>query len=298
MGLRMISLALAIGLWIFVNAGQHGALETFQVAVSYRDLPPGFILTTPHPEFIKIQVSGPRTLLSIIDPAHLTLRLDLTGVGIGQASFKISPDAFPVPRHTEVTSIVPSQIVLDIDKNVVRQVPVHLVVTGSPGVGYKVASTEVTPVQVAIRGPSRVVAHLDQVDSEALSVDGITADFSRTVDLMAPSSTVRLETDEVTAKVTVTEAIANKEFRKIPISVRDTELKFRLDPRHLDLVLRGPQLTLDQIDLKDAAYIEAAGFSPGSYSVPVQVNLPDGVALVHQTPEKVKVRMYLQRQAK
>jgi YbbR domain-containing protein len=298
MGLRMISLALAIGLWIFVNAGQHGALETFQVAVSYRDLPPGFILTTPHPEFIKIQVSGPRTLLSIIDPAHLTLRLDLTGVGIGQASFKISPDAFPVPRHTEVTSIVPSQIVLDIDKNVVRQVPVHLVVTGNPGVGYKVASIEVTPPQVAIRGPSRVVAHLDQVDSEALSVDGITADFSRTVDLMAPSSTVRLETDEVTAKVTVTEAIANKEFRKIPISVRDTELKFRLDPRHLDLVLRGPQLTLDRIDLKDAAYIEAAGFSPGSYSVPVQVNLPDGVALVHQTPEKVKVRMYLQRQAK
>jgi hypothetical protein len=30
----------------------------------------------------------------------------------------------------------------------------------------------------------------------------------------------------------------------------------------------------------------------------VQVNLPDGVALVRQTPEKVKVRMYLQRQAK
>ena len=80
--------------------------------------------------------------------------------------------------------------------------------------------------------------------------------------------------------------------------MRDSELKFHLDPRHLDLVLRGPQLTLDGIDLKDAAYIEAAGFSPGFYSVPVQVNLPDGVALVRQTPEKVRVRMYLQRQAK
>ena len=94
--------------------------------------------------------------------------------------------------------------------------PVHLVLNGVPGVGYKIASTEVTPAQVTIRGPSRVVAHLDQVDTEPLSVDGITGDLSRTVDLIAPSSTVRLETDEVTAKVSVTEAIANKEFRRIP----------------------------------------------------------------------------------
>jgi len=30
----------------------------------------------------------------------------------------------------------------------------------------------------------------------------------------------------------------------------------------------------------------------------VQVNLPDGVAVVRQTPEKVKVRMSAQRQVK
>jgi len=298
MALRLISLTLAIGLWIFVNAGQHGALESFQVPVSYRDLPPGFILTNPHPEFIKIQVSGPRTLLSIIDPARLTLRLDLTGVGIGQASFKISTDAFPVPRHTEVTSVVPSQIVLDIDKNVSVNVPVHLVVTGVAGDGYNVASTEVTPVNVTIHGPSRVVSHVDQVDTEPLSVDGLTADLSRTVDLMAPSDTARLEPDEVTATVTVAQNIVNKEFRNVPINVRDTELKFHLDARRVNLLLRGPQLTLASIVLKDAAYIEAAGFAPGSYSVPVQVNLPDGVALVRQTPEKVRIRMSPQRQAK
>ncbi len=298
MALRLISLALAIGLWIFVNAGQHGALESFQVPVSYRDLPPGFILTNPHPEFIKIQVSGPRTLLSIIDPARLTLHLDLTGVGIGQASFKISTDAFPVPRHTEVTSVVPSQIVLDIDKNIRREVPVHLVVTGAAGEGYNIASTEVTPLNVIIRGPSRIVSHVDQVDTEPLSVDGITSDFFRSVDLMAPSDSARLDPDEVTATVAVAQNIVTKEFRTVPISVRDTELKFRLDARHVNLMLRGPQLTLASIVLKDAAYIEAAGFGPGSYSVPVQVNLPDGVALVRQTPEKVKLRMFPQRQAK
>ena len=298
MGLRLISLALAIGLWIFVNAGQHGYLQTFQVPISYRDLPPGFVMTSPHPDFVRIQVSGPRTLLSIIDPTHLTLHLDLTGVGIGQASFKIGPDSFSVPRHTEVTSVLPSQIVLDIVKNVTREIPVRLVLTGTPGEGYKIGSAEVTPATVTVRGPSRDVARIDQVDTEALAIGGITSDFSRGVDLMAPASAVRLEADGVTAKVTVAPEVVERDFHEVPISVRDTDLKFRLEPRRVNLALSGPLLTLATIDLTTAVYVEAGGLVPGTYSVPVQINLPDGVALVHQTPEKVRLKMLHEKQAR
>jgi YbbR domain-containing protein len=297
MGLRLISVALAIGLWIFVNAGQHGYLQTFHVPVSYRDLPPGFVLTNPHPDFVTIQVSGPRTLLSIIDPTHLTLRLELMGVGIGQASFKIGPDAFAVPRHTEITSVLPSQIVLEIDKFVTREIPIHLALSGTPGEGYKIASAEVTPVTIAVRGPSREVARIEQVDTEPLSVAGITGDISRGVDLMAPGSGVRLESDEVTAKVTLAQVVTHKEFRGVPICVRDTDLKFHMDTRHVNLELSGPLLELEKIDLKTAVYVEAAGLAPGAYSVPVQINLPEGVALVRQAPEKVKLRMSREKQA-
>ena len=298
MGLRLISLALAIGLWIFVNAGERGYVLPFRVPVSYRDLPPGFVLLSPHPDFVTIQVSGPRTLLSIIDPTHLTLRLDLTGVGIGQASFKIGPESFAVPRHTEVTSVLPSQIVLEIDKHVTREIPVHLALSGMPAEGYRIASAEVTPATVAVRGPSREVARIDQVDTEPLTVAGITGDFSRGVNLMAPAGEVRLESDEVTAKVTLAQVVMKREFRDVSISVRDTDLKFRMDPRRVKLVLSGPLLTLEKIDLKTAVYVEAAGLGPGTYSVPVQINLPDGVALVHQTPEKVRLRMWHEKQAR
>jgi YbbR domain-containing protein len=296
MGLRLISLMLAIGLWIFVNAGQHGWQETFQVPVSFRDLPPGFMVTSPHPDFVRIQVSGPRTLLSIIDPSHLRLRLDLTGVGIGQASFKIGTDSFPVPRHTEVTSVTPSQIVLEVDKYVSRDIPVHLALTGVPGAGYKIAAAEVVPAAVTIRGASREVARVDQIDTEPISVAGITSDISRGVNLIAPIRAVRLMSDEVTAKVALAPVITHKELRDLPISVRDTDLKFRIDARHVNLELSGPLLTLQTIDLKTAVYVEAAGLGPGSYSVPVQINLPDGIALVRQTPEKVRLRVYREKQ--
>jgi YbbR domain-containing protein len=205
---------------------------------------------------------------------------------------------FPVPRHTEVTSIVPSQIVLDVDKNITREVPVHLIVSGDAADGYRIAATEVTPARIVLRGPSRALAHVDQVDTEPVAAAGITGDLSRNVDLMAPSSTVRLEPDEVTAKITVAEVVADKEFRQVPINVRDTDLSYRMDPRRVNLVVRGPSLRLAKIDWKTAAYIEAAGFGPGAYNVAVQLNLPDGVALVRQSPEKVRVKMYQEAQAR
>jgi YbbR domain-containing protein len=134
------------------------------------------------------------------------------------------------------------------------------------------------------------------VDTEPLSVAGITDDFSRGIDLMAPGSGVRLESDEVTAKVVLAQVVTHKEFHDVPIGVRDTDLKFRMDTRHVNLDLSGPLLTLEKIDLKTAVSVEAAGLAPGTYSVPVQINLPEGVALVRQAPEKVKLRVYREKQ--
>src|SRR5207248_6639472 len=78
--LRLISLLIAVGLWIFVNAGQRGAVETISVPVSYRSIPPGLVIVNHPPDFVKIEVTGPRTLLSVMDPARLTVGLDLTNV--------------------------------------------------------------------------------------------------------------------------------------------------------------------------------------------------------------------------
>ncbi len=297
-GLKLLSLVLAIGLWMFVNAGQHGALESFQVPISYRDLPAGFLITNPHPEFVRIQVAGPRTLLSLIDPARLTLHLDLTGVGVGQASFKIGSDSFAVPRQTDVTSVLPSQIVLDVDRIVTRSLPVRLIAEGAPAEGYKIASTEVIPPRIDVRGPSRELARLDEVQTEPLAIEGISADLDRTIDLTAPGGSARLQTGEVEAKVALQPVIASREFRDVRVQVRDSAYRFRVAPKRVTMVLRGPLLTLAKLDLSNAVYVEAGGLPPGSYSMPVQVNLPDDVALARQSPARVKVRMYREMQGR
>jgi YbbR domain-containing protein len=289
LGLRIISLLLAVGLWIFVNAGQHSSVDRFNIPVSYRGLPPGFVITNPHPDTIKIQLSGPQTLLSLVDPSRLVLKLDLSGVGVGQASFKIGLESFNVPRGTSITSISPSQIVLDIDKIVERYVPVHVITAGTPADGYRIGSIEITPPRVQAKAPSKEVANLETVDTEAVDVSTLDSDTDRVAAITSPANMVRIEPPEVMVKIRLVPVMATKDFRGVLVTVRDTEYQSRLQPARINLIVRGAKLELSKVDLSGAVFVDGDGLEPGTYNAPVQVQLPPGMELLHLWPDKVRV---------
>src|SRR5208282_1577020 len=207
-GLRIISVVIAIGLWIFVNAGQRGAVETLSVPLSYRSIPPGLIIVNHPPDFVKVEVTGPRTLLSLLDPERMALQ---------------------------------------------------------------------------------------RVEAEPLELKGDTADVEARLALVTPNQFVRLGASRIAARLHVGEVITNREFRAIPVEVRDTDFKFRISPQKASVTLRGPALKLDSLDPKGLVYVDAKGGDPGAHDLPLQVDLPDGMQLVKQNPDKIKLRIYREK---
>jgi YbbR domain-containing protein len=298
LGLRAIALLLAITLWVFVNAGQRGSLVPMRVAVSYRGLPAGLVIVNQRPDFVQIEVRGPRTLLSLLDPDRLTLRLDLSAVTVGQAVFRIGPEMFNVPRQTDVTRISPSQIVLDIDRTIDRQVPIRVNVQGLPAHGYGVESVKANPPSVMVRGPSRFVAHIDNVQTSPIDVNGAKADFEQPTQLLAPSDRVTLEGPlTVQAAVEIGEVMANREFRSLPVEVRDSAYKSKVEPMHIAVIVRGPVNQLSSLDLRSSVYVTAEDVQPGAHDLRVQVDLPQGIQLVRANPDNVRVRIYREKRA-
>jgi YbbR domain-containing protein len=295
LGVRIISLLLAIGLWFFVNAGQRGSFQSFDIPLNYRNLPPHFIITGPHPESVKIEVSGPRTLLSIIDPNRLSVKLDLTGVGVGQASFKLGPEAFNLPRMTSVTSISPSQIVLDLDKIETREAPVRLATIGKVTHGYRIVTMEANPRSVKIRGPSKDLARIDQIESEPIDLGGMTGNIERMVALAAPSGMVRIDPAQVVANISLGPIELDKQFRALRIQVLNSAYPVKLQPSAVNVTLHGPQLVLEQLDLRNAVSVDADGLEPGSYDIPLDITPPDGVKLINQSVRTVRLRLYRER---
>ncbi len=291
-GLRLLALAIAIGFWIFVNAGERGSVIQLTVPISYRQLAPGLVIVNRPPDFVKIEVTGTRTLLSLLDPERIALRLNLNGVVNGQADIRILPTMFNTPRGTTVTRISPDQITLDVDHIMSRDVPVHLTTQGKPSMGYTVANVDIKPPTVTVIGPSRFVLPLTQINTEPFDVEGLTNDADRSVDLADTDSAIRYGIERVDAHVDVSEVIADREFRSVGVDVQNCDYRFRVEPHAGSVTLRGPMLKLKSLDAKGLLFVDAKDLEPGSHELPVQVNLPDGVQLVRETPDKVRLKMY------
>jgi len=253
------------------------------------------VIVNRPPAFVKIEVTGPRTLLSLLDPERLTLKIDLRSVAVGQSEFKIYPAMFNVGRNTAVTSISPDQLTLDVDRVVSREVPVHLAVQGKVEPGYTVTSVDITPPSVTIMGPSRFVTPLTSVTTEPFDLRGLASDTSRSVDIATPHPLLGFSTGHVDARINVAEAIADREFRAVDVEVKDSGFKYRIEPKQATLTIRGPAVKLASLAPKGLAYVEAKGVAPGSHELPLQVALPDGMQLVRQSPDKVRLRMYREK---
>ena len=298
LGLRAIALLIAIGLWFFVNAGQRGALASMRVPISYRALPAGLVIVNQRPDAVQIEVRGPRTLLSLLNPDRLVLRLDLSGVTVGQAVFKIGPEMFNVPRQTDVTRVSPSQIVLDIDRVTDRQVPVHVDVQGHPAPGYRIASVRANPPTATVRGPSRFVLRLDNLQTSPVELNAARSDIDQSAVLIPPGERMTLVGPQtVEAVVAINEVIVKREFRDLAVEVRDTDYKARVQPQRIAVTVRGPLNLLTGLNLRGSVYVTAEDMDPGLHDLPVQIELPDGIQLVRATPDNVKVRLYKPKRA-
>jgi len=290
-GLRVISLLVAIGLWLLVNAGQRDAEVSLQIPVAYRGLPANLMIVNAHPEFVNLVVSGPSTLLSLLDPDRLTLRLDLAGVTPGEADFNIGPDRFSVPHQTRIERISPAQIRLDIDQLASRELPVHLSVTGRAARGYTISAVDVKPSTVTVTGPGRDVSRLQKLETVPFDVNGASEDVSRQVSLINPGGLLRLSTGQVVATVRLQEVVADRRFRELEIRVRDAAQEYGIEPHRAEVTVRGPASKLSTLKLDGAVYVDAQGAGTGLNELPVKVDLPEGIALVRQTPLKVKLRL-------
>lgn len=292
LGLRLLAVAIAIGLWVFVNAGQHEAQTLLVVPVQYTGLAPDLMIVNDHPQFVNVQVSGPRTLLSLLDAGRMTVHLDLRGVTAGEADFKITPEMFNIPRQTTIESVSPAQITLDIDQVVTKELPVRLDTTGQVSTGLEIGSVELKPSVVAATGPRRLLRNMSSVDTLPLDVQGEKADLSREVQLADTGNLIKLSTGRVLATVHVQNVIIEREFHDIPITVRNAGHRFTVVPHTASVEIRGPQLALQTLKLDGSVYVDAQDLTSGWHQEPLMVELPTGMELVRQEPEKVKLRLY------
>jgi YbbR domain-containing protein len=296
--LKLFSAAFACVLWLLVNYGERDTEKTLLVPVELRDLPAQFIVTSPQVDFVDLRLRGPRTLLDGLKSKKV--RLDLSAVRPGVASFRISASLLSLPRGVTATRISPAQINLEIARLITRTVPVRLETIGKPPRGYAISETEVTPNSVEVRGPAPQVERIQAIETQTVDVSRFTQETAQEVALRGPEDElVSYALEKVNARISVQEIMLTREFRHLKVEIRNPEFRSAVSPRRIDVTVSGPQRLVEDLRLDGGAvFVDAAGQTPGTVIVPVSVALPEGIELITREPSEVELQLVDGRQKK
>jgi len=170
-GLKLTSLALAVGLWLAV-ARDPIAEVAVEVPIEFHHIPENLEISSENIPQAQIRVRGPERLVRGLRPSDVHAEIDLMGAKPGERTFDLISHQIHQPHDLEVVQVVPSQFRLTFDTRLTRKVDVHPRVIGTFAPGYGIERVVVDPPAITISGPQKRVEAVETAITDPVDVSG------------------------------------------------------------------------------------------------------------------------------
>ncbi|HEY2292752.1 MAG TPA: YbbR-like domain-containing protein, partial [Thermoanaerobaculia bacterium] len=109
-----------------------------------------------------------------------------------------------LPDGLDVVSIEPNTIRVDLEREVIENLPVTPKLTGKPAAGATVGKPEAIPNQIKVIGPEPMLAHIDSLSTRPVNLDGHDKTFEEPdVTVVLPDPQIQIVPPPSTVTVTV-----------------------------------------------------------------------------------------------
>jgi YbbR domain-containing protein len=239
-----------------------------------------------------VRLNGPGPLIASLDTRRSPIVIDLSRYDVGQdLRIKVRDEMVRVPRGVRILDIEPSRIPVRLEHVKRANVPVTLTPSGEPRDGYKVETLKATPDKVQVTGPLSIVDRLTALETDPIDLTGLAASTQRSVGLVRTDQLI-VKPEQVNVEITVAPIITTREFKRLPIEVRNVDRPFQLKPARVNLTVRGPQRAVQNLVLEEGAvYVDGGGIGPGEHDLETEVTLPTGIELVKREPPVVHLEI-------
>lgn len=290
--LKILSFFFAVSLWLFVNL-KATAESTLHVPVLWENLPSFLVITNEVNDSVRVRVTGPRRILSHLEPDRFPVTLELSDAKVGLSNYQINEKMIHLPPGLTATVLPPDTIQFKFELTVTKAVEVRPRFRGKPAEGHVLEGGEVVPKRVEIVGAQSELQGISQVDTELIDVTGRRESFETKakISLNQPHAWPSTGQGEVEVRVGIVEETVQKLLKQISLKVQNARGSVRLEPPRVDIVLDGPadkinSLQPDQI----AASVILPKEGPLPQRLPVRIELPvDGIR-AKSNPEQVGVK--------
>jgi YbbR domain-containing protein len=295
LGLKASCLIVAIVIWMQV-ASTATVEQTASLPLQVTGLAEGCTVAgNGLPQEIAVRLRGSK--LRLLEHRYLHRRvgvviLDLSEQAPGRAVTYLIERA-NVVTNLEVAGIVdPDRLLIRIDGQVQRRLPIAVSTAGSlaPGYGYlKLPVAE--PDSVTVGGPARYFPDQPVIFTAPLDLSRLDGVGALTLRLVPPDVHLQLSAREVTITYGVG-MLAERTLADIPVVVLKGvgEADPGVSPARADVLVRGVAdslRTLEGARLKIT--VQASGLEPGVHLLPVQVEAPAWVTIIGLDPPQFQV---------
>ncbi len=174
----------------------------------------------------------------------------------------------------------------DVTIRVAKEVDVVPEVKGTPADNYMVRAVSVTPEKVLITGNSTVLAATEKLSTEPVDISKADESFSVNKNIVLPQG-VNLYNSPGEVKVNVDiEALEEKTivFTSEDIAIlnmkSDNSLDYYITTPRIIIVVRGEKELIDKLTQSELnPRIDVKGLEKGFHTLPLSVDLPEGVKL-------------------
>ena len=260
----------------------------------------GYIIGNISTDQNAVSVSGPESIVSQVDRAEVSVNAEgLTQDIRTNVSIRLyDKDNKPVEDVNLKKSL--DQVLVTLEILETRRVPLGLTFTGEPADGYALTGVvESNPSTVQIAGKGSTIRNISQIDipDSVLDVTGCIGNLVETVELKQylPDNVIIAEPD-FNGKATITVHIEREITSRIAIDTN--EVAIRGVPENMEARIESPEdivnITVrglsDHVSALNEAEIAArinleeymarnniTELEPGSYEMPLVLNLPEGI---------------------
>jgi YbbR domain-containing protein len=154
--IKLLSLFLAIILWLYIASGENPIVENFiDISLTQTNLNEGLVIKE-FPTNVSVGIKGPKNIINNISSYQISGVVDFSEInkeGLHKLKVEVA-----VPKKTQITRIIPSEIKVEVEKVLTKEVEVGYSLIGIPEKGYSLADEpQFNPSKVKIIGAQSVL---------------------------------------------------------------------------------------------------------------------------------------------
>jgi YbbR domain-containing protein len=296
---KVLSIALALVLFVF-----HGmnTLATRPLSVPLTiETGDTLVPASSYPNNVRVTLRGEDASIKSIAEGDIEAYVDLMryeAEGWYRAPVQIRKKGSALGVEPLEIAVNPLEVSVQLDRKISKTLPLNVIIRGRVADGYDMVSHSISPAELVVVGPRALLNAVTEIYTDQIDLDGRTGDFVLQVGIVNPNALFAIRGNGMAEfSGIIIPAVPVRNIEGIPIILVGLDSAFEADfgGRTGSVRLEGRESQLDTFQPPLNFFsVNCTGLTePGTYTLPVTVNLPRGVSLVRREPEELEITIDL-----